>query len=102
MLDTSTAATAYPLFDFTGWDAEIAGEVGVRPEQFPRLVPTGWECGRRRAVGEGPALGSGCIDAFAEQLVAGADHDGDVLVIFGTTLIIWAVTSSESRCPTTT
>jgi xylulokinase len=98
VLDTTTAATAYPLFDWTGWDAEIAGEIGVRADQLPTLAPTGFECGR---VGgpDGPALGSGCIDAFAEQLVAGADEDGDVLVILGTTLIVWAVTSSEEPVP---
>lgn len=96
VLDTSTAATAIPLFDFTGWDADIIGGVGARVDQFPRLVPTGWECGR---VQGGPALASGCIDALAEQLVAGADNDGDVLVIFGTTLIIWAVTTSETPVP---
>ena len=98
VLDTATASTAYPLFDWTGWDAEIAGEVGVRADQLPKLAPTGFECGR---VGgpDGPALGSGCIDAFAEQLVAGADQDGDVLVILGTTLIVWAVTSSDEPVP---
>lgn len=98
VLDTTTAATAYPLFEWTGWDAEIAGEVGVRPDQLPKLAPTGFECGR---VGgpDGPALGSGCIDAFAEQLVAGADEDGDVLIILGTTLIVWAVTSSDEPVP---
>jgi xylulokinase len=104
VLDTSTAATAVPLFDFTGWDEALVTEVGARVEQLPRLVPTGWECGRvafgsGETDGGGPALASGCIDAFAEQLVAGADHDGDVLVIFGTTLIIWAVTSSETPVP---
>jgi xylulokinase len=102
VLDTSTAATAVPLFDFTGWDEALVTEVGARVEQLPRLVPTGWECGRVAFDGEGgdgPALASGCIDAFAEQLVAGADHDGDVLVIFGTTLIIWAVTTSETPVP---
>jgi xylulokinase len=104
VLDTSTAATAVPLFDFTGWDEALVTEVGARVEQFPRLVPTGWECGRVAfgdggGSGDGPALASGCIDAFAEQLVAGADHDGDVLVIFGTTLIIWAVTTSETPVP---
>jgi xylulokinase len=102
VLDTSTAATAVPLFDFTGWDEKLVEEVGARVEQFPRLVPTGWECGKVAPLGEdgdGPALASGCIDAFAEQLVAGADHDGDVLVIFGTTLIIWAVTTSETPVP---
>ena len=31
--------------------------------------------------------------------MAGADDDGDVLVIFGTTLIVWAVTSSEAPVP---
>lgn len=96
-LDTSTAATAAPLFDFTGWDAALVEEIGARVEQFPRLVPTGWECGR--IDGDGPALASGCIDAFAEQLVAGADHDGDVLVILGTTLIVWAVSPTPAEVP---
>ena len=98
VLDTTTAAAAYPLFDWTGWDAEIAEDVGVRVDQLPKLAPTGLECGRVGGA-EGPALGSGCIDAFAEQLVAGADDDGDVLVILGTTLIVWAVTSSEEPVP---
>ena len=97
VLDTSTAATAAPLFDFTGWDAALVEEIGARVEQLPRLVPTGWECGR--VDGDGPPLASGCIDAFAEQLVAGADDDGDVLVIFGTTLIVWAVTDHTGDVP---
>src|SRR5215831_2936864 len=98
VLDTMTAATAYPLFDWTGWDAALAAEVGVRPEQLPELAPTGAECARIGGP-DGPALASGCIDAFAEQLVAGADDDGDVLVILGTTLIVWAVTASEEPVP---
>jgi xylulokinase len=98
VLDTTTAATAYPLFDWTGWDAKLAGEVGVRPEQLPKLEPTGMACGHIGGAG-GPALASGCIDAFAEQLVAGADDDGDVLIILGTTLIVWAVTSRDEPVP---
>ena len=43
------------------------------------------------AAARGAPLGGGTIDALAEQLVAGADHDGDVLVILGSTLIVWAV-----------
>ncbi|GMU79168.1 MAG: D-xylulose kinase [Acidimicrobiia bacterium] len=97
VLDTSTAAVTVPLFDFTGWDAAIVEEVGARVEQLPRLVPTGWECGR--IDGDGPALASGCIDALAEQLVAGADADGDVLVILGTTLVVWVVTGSDATVP---
>jgi len=97
VLDTSTAATAHPFFDFVGWDEAIASEIGVDVEQMPRLVPTGLECGR--VDGDGPPLASGCIDALAEQLVAGADEEGDVLVFAGTTLIVWAVTPDDTRVP---
>jgi xylulokinase len=97
VVDTATAATAYPLFDWTGWDAEIAASAGARPEQFPRLVPTGWEAAR--IDGDGPPLAAGCVDALAEQIVAGADTEGDVLVILGTTLIVWVVTAREATVP---
>ncbi len=97
VLDTATAATAHPLFDWTQWDDQVAAEVGVRVEQLPRLVPTAWEAGRVGA--DGPPLASGCIDALAEQLVAGADDDGDVLVLLGTTLIVWCVTGEKRSVP---
>lgn len=98
VLDTSTASTAFPLFDWTGWDPEIAASIGVRTEQLPRLVPTAWECGRVGG-GDGPLLASGCIDALADQIVAGADHEGDVLVLLGTTLIVNSVTMSPDPVP---
>ena len=41
----------------------------------------GWSAAASTATA--PPLASGCIDALAEQLVAGADHEGDVLVIVG-------------------
>lgn len=95
ILDTSTASTAYPLFDWTGWDEKVAAELGITVGHLPRLVPTAWAAGR--VGGDGPVLASGCIDALAEQLVAGADHDGDVLVILGTTLIVWSVVPEQPR-----
>jgi len=97
VLDTSTAATALPLFDWTGWDPKVAADHGTRVEQFPQLVPTGLE--GARIGGDGPPLASGCIDALAEQIVAGADADGDVLLLLGTTLIVWAVTPSSDPAP---
>ena len=97
VLDTTTASLAHPLFDFTGWDAAVAGELGITPDRLPRLVPTGWECGK--VDGDGPALASGCIDAMAEQLVAGADQAGDVLVLLGTTLIVWVVAHEGADVP---
>jgi xylulokinase len=98
VLDTSTASTAYPLFDWTKWDPEVAGPIGVSVDQLPRLVPTAWECGHVGGA-DGPVLASGCIDALADQIVAGADHDGDVLALLGTTLIVNTVTTSEEPVP---
>jgi xylulokinase len=94
VLDSSTASTAFPLFDWTSWDPEVAGPLGVSIDQLPRLVPTAWECGRVGGA-DGPVLASGCIDALADQIVAGADEDGDVLALLGTTLIVNSVTTSH-------
>ena len=98
VLDTTTASLAHPLFDWVGWDEQRwRASSGSAATQLPRLVPTGWEAGR--IGGDGPALASGCIDAMAEQLVAGADQPGDVLVLLGTTLIVWVVADEGGRGP---
>lgn len=90
-IDTVTAMTAVPLFDFTGWDAAVAAEHGlVDISRLPRIVAGAESVGTVPAAGGAP-LGGGTIDAFAEQIVAGADQPGDVLVILGATLIVWAV-----------
>jgi xylulokinase len=101
VLDTSTAACAMPLFDWVGWNQEVMEATNVTIDQLPRLVPTAWRAGTvgGGAEADGPALASGCIDAMAEQIVAGADNEGDVLVILGTTLITWAVTTKEAAAP---
>jgi xylulokinase len=98
VIDATTAATAHPFYDYAkGWDAAVGEQLGVRTDQMPRVLPPGWKAGQ--IDGDGPPLASGSIDALAEQIVAGADNDGDVLVILGTTLIIWAVTASEDPVP---
>lgn len=99
VLDTTTAATTAPLFDWGSgaWSERVASDSGVTVGQLPRLVPTGFEAGR--VDGDGPPLASGCIDALAEQIVAGADDDGDVLAILGTTLIVWVVAADETAAP---
>ena len=61
-----------------------------RPSSCPRSS-SGVEPAGDASAATDALLGGGTIDAIAEQLVAGADNDGDVLVICGTTLITWAV-----------
>jgi xylulokinase len=100
-IDSTTAVTAHPLFDFVGWDPALAADAGARPEQLPDVV------GGTGAVGqvqpglpaEGALVAGGTIDALAEQLVAGADSTGDVLVICGTTLITWGVIDDWQETP---
>ncbi len=84
------AATAAPLFDWKGWDADLVASCSARVDQLPTLHPPGQALGE--VIGHpGCVLEGGTIDAFAEQLVADASGEGDVLVILGTTLIVWCV-----------
>ncbi len=100
-IDSTTAMTAYPLFDFTGWDAELAAGAGVSADALPEIVSGVEALGRvhDRLPAAGALVGGGTIDAFAEQLVAGADTTGDVLVLCGTTLITWGVIDDWSEVP---
>ena len=88
-IDSTTAVTAHPLFDFVGWDADLAAAAGTTPSTLPEVVSGTDAVGV--VDGLDAPLAGGTIDAMGEQLVAGADDDGDVLVILGTTLITWAV-----------
>jgi xylulokinase len=92
VVDFPTAFTASPLFDSGGWNAAACAERGATTAQMPRVAAPGTATGR---VGDA-VLAVGAIDAVCEQMVSGADHDGDVLVLCGTTLIVW-VTVPEAR-----
>ncbi len=94
VVDFPTAYTASPLFDGDGWNAEACAERGATVEQMPRVDAPGAAVGR--VHGTDTALAVGAIDALCEQMVAAVDHDGDVLVLCGTTLIVW-VTIPEVR-----
>jgi xylulokinase len=90
----ATAATCFPLFDGTGWNQAACAERGASTGQMPRVETIGAAAGQ--VTGTGVMLATGAVDALCEQMVAGADRDGDVLVMCGTTLIVW-VTIPEAR-----
>ena len=95
-IDSVTAMTTLPLFDLTSWDPAVAEEAGARVDQLPVIVSGADALG---TTGDGAIVGGGTIDAFAEQLVAGADQAGDVLVMLGTTLIVWSVIEGWPEVP---
>jgi xylulokinase len=101
VIDSTTAMTAHPLFDFVGWDAELAAKAGTTPDALPDIVSGVEPAGAvlDGLPGAGALLGGGTIDALAEQLVAGADDEGDVLVLCGTTLITWGVVPEWLEAP---
>jgi xylulokinase len=97
VVDFPTAYTALPLFDGTGWNVEACAERGVTVDRMPRVEAPGVAAGRLSDTGA--VLAVGAIDALCEQMVAGADDDGDVLVLCGTTLIVWVTIPEAQQVP---
>ncbi|MDM4141588.1 MULTISPECIES: FGGY-family carbohydrate kinase [Mycobacterium] len=97
VIDIATAATAFPLFDGTGWNRQACAERGADVGQLPRVESMGAVVGQ--VHGTDSALATGAVDALCEQMVAGADHDGDVLVMCGTTLIVWTTIPEARQMP---
>jgi xylulokinase len=95
--DFATAATTLPLFDGTGWSDKACADCGATPDRMPRVEALATTAGRLPA--SETVLAVGTIDALCEQLVAGAHHDGDILVMCGTTLIVWAVIPEYREVP---
>jgi xylulokinase len=98
VISTTTAATAFPLFDWVGWDEERVRGCGARTEQLPRIAVSGQPAGRVARFTDA-VLEPGTIDALGDQIVAGADETGDVLVLLGTTLITWVVVDEARELP---
>jgi xylulokinase len=100
VLSTTAAAACFPLFDFGAgaWSESLVQAAGGSIAQLPTLVAGGAPAGEVQGR-VGCVLEGGLIDAMGEQIVAGADADGDVLVICGTTLIVWCVNPKPEMVP---
>ena len=96
-IDTGVTASMGALHSHGRWNADLLARLGVREDQMPAVVPMG------QAAGTFPesdvVITAGTIDALCDQIVAGAYHPGDVLVIFGATLIVWAVCDEWLTAP---
>jgi xylulokinase len=98
-LDFTSAITSGALFAAAsgGWDAGLVESAGATLEQLPSLAVSGGAIGS--VTGTEVVLAGGGVDVFSEQLVAGATEIGDVLVLCGTTLIVWTVTGEHMEFP---
>jgi xylulokinase len=88
-IDTGVTASLGALHTHGRWNAALLDSLGVREDQMPVVVPMGQSAGT--LPDSDVVITGGTIDALCDQIVAGAHHPGDVLVIFGATLIVWAV-----------
>lgn len=88
-IDTGVTASMGALHARGHWNADLLASLGVREDQMPTVVPMGQAAGT--LPGSDAVIAGGTIDALCDQIVAGANQPGDVLVIFGATLIVWAV-----------
>lgn len=83
-VDIGTALAGGELFD-TG------------DPRLPAVAVPGSALGR--VTGSGAVLAAGGVDGMCEQLVAGAEHPGDVLVVCGTTLLVWSIAEEQREVP---
>jgi xylulokinase len=88
-IDTGVTAALGALHERGRWNAEILASLRVDEAQMPLVVPMAEAAGT--LPGSDTVITGGTIDALCDQIVAGATEPGDVLVIFGATLIVWAV-----------
>lgn len=97
VVDFATAITTLPLFDGSGWNSAALAGCGATVAQMPRVETFGEPVGQ--VHDSDSVLAIGAIDALCEQMVAGADQDGDVLVLCGSTLIVWTTISEPRQVP---
>src|ERR1019366_1380518 len=96
-IDTGTAICMGSMRTGNHWNDDVLTKFGVTPQQLPVVVPMGQPAGT--VTGSDAVLAAGTVDAVCDQIVSGATQSCDVLVIFGATLIVWAVVDDWVEAP---
>ncbi len=108
VIDLASAFAAGPLYDGSGWSGDVCAGAGLSVGQLPEVAVFGERVGQLApdvlgsAAGGGHdvVLAAGSVDGLCEQLVAGAVEDGDVLVMLGSTLVVWLCVPGWPSVPT--
>lgn len=103
VIDHYTAANFSPLYDVTtqDWCFDLAPEI-LPPDKLPRLLWSSEIAGHvtsaaaaATGLAEGTPVTSGTIDAAAEALSVGVRSNGDMMMMYGSTIFI--ITLTENR-----
>ncbi|MEU6665839.1 FGGY-family carbohydrate kinase [Streptomyces sp. NPDC046727] len=95
-LDQHSASQCTPLYDtlagewYGPWAAEVAPGIDLPPLRWPgeaagTVTP---EAARATGLPVGIPVTTGTIDAWAEALSVGAQHTGDLMLMYGTTMFL--------------
>jgi xylulokinase len=96
-IDSFVTASLGPLHPVDTWNGSLLKSIGATESQMPTVVPI-CEAGGT-LPGSDTVFTGGAIDALCDQIVSGATETGDVLAIFGATLIAWVVTDQWLQVP---
>jgi xylulokinase len=107
VIDHYTAANFSPLYlvDELDWSDALADDI-IALEKLPRLA---WsteivggitpQAARETGLAEGTPVTAGTVDAAAEALSVGVGRPGDMMVMYGSTIFIIALTDDRVRDP---
>lgn len=105
VIDHYTAANVGPLYavDEAGWSAALADDI-IALEKLPQICWSTEIAGRVTAkaaaetgLAEGTPVTAGTIDAAAEAISVGVRQPGDVMMMYGSTIFIIALTEARVR-----
>ncbi len=101
MVSDPTNAAIRILYDIRKcrYDPEILGELGIREEQLPKILPTGTPVGtltgkaaKDFGLKSGIPVYNGAHDQYCASLGAGAVEPGDLMVATGTAWVVLGIT----------
>lgn len=107
VIDHYTASGSAPLYDADrrDWSFDLADDI-ARPDQLPRLLWTTDIAGEVTAAAaaetglmQGTPVTAGTIDAAAEALSVGVRQNGDMMIMYGSTVFTIMVTAERLRDP---
>ena len=99
-LSATLANVMHPLATGGRWDDAALADCGVGADRLPRIVADHEPAGRIEGGPlDGALLDGGAIDVMCERLVAGPMGEGDVVVLCGGSLILFAILPAGSQPP---